>query len=63
MDEQVKAPARKRQPQVRLENLDANTIRAISRKTGIPIPYLLREAVQLLGAKHAVKTNDVAPPA
>ena len=55
MDETVKPPAPKRQPQVRLENLDANTVRAISRKTGIAIPYLLRDAVALLEAKHGKK--------
>lgn len=43
----------KRAPQVRLENLDANTVRKISRSSGVEIPYLLREAVQLLQAKYA----------
>jgi hypothetical protein len=42
----------KRNPQVRLENLDANTIRKLSKATGIEIPYLLREAVLLLQAKY-----------
>ena len=47
MDEPVK-PKVKRAPQVRLENLDAQTVRKLSRSTGIEIPYLLRQAVQLL---------------
>ena len=44
----------KRQAQVRLENLDANTVRKLSKSTGIEIPYLLREAVQLLVQKYPV---------
>jgi hypothetical protein len=51
MDVEVR-PKQKRAPQVRLENLDANTIRKLSRQTGIEIPYLLREAVQLLQQKY-----------
>jgi hypothetical protein len=42
-----------RQAQVRLENLDANTVRKIARTSGVEIPYLLREAVQLLQAKYS----------
>jgi hypothetical protein len=45
----------KRQQQVRLETLDANTVRKLARQTGIEIPYLLREAVQLLVAKYPAK--------
>lgn len=54
MDSEVKTKV-KRAPQVRLENLDANTVRKISRSSGVEIPYLLREAVQLLQAKYATK--------
>lgn len=54
MDSEVKTKA-KRAPQVRLENLDANTVRKISRSSGVEIPYLLREAVQLLQARYAGK--------
>lgn len=54
MDDMTRpTPAKKRQPQVRLEKLDANTIRKVSRDSGIEVPYLLREAVQLLQAKYA----------
>lgn len=55
MDQEVKPPRAKRAAQVRLENLDANTVRKLARQTGIEIPYLLREAVQLLVAKHPAK--------
>lgn len=58
MDSEVKTKV-KRAPQVRLENLDANMIRTISRKTGMQIPYLLREAVQLLEAKYS---KSATPP-
>ncbi len=56
MDDQVKT---QRQPQVRLENLDANTVRHLARELNVPIPYLLREAVQLLVAKHGKKVKPV----
>lgn len=51
MDSEVKQKS-KRQAQVRLENLDANQVRKLSKAYGIEIPYLLREAVQLLQAKY-----------
>lgn len=53
MDEQVRPIAKKREPQVRLERLDADTVRKLARSSGIAVPYLLREAVQLLQAKHS----------
>jgi hypothetical protein len=55
VDSEVKQKP-KRQAQVRLENLDANTVRKIARSSGVEIPYLLREAVQLLQAKYSVKS-------
>lgn len=57
MDETVSKPKPKRQTQVRLEVLDANTVRKISREAGIAVPYLLREAVQLLQAKYTVRVS------
>jgi hypothetical protein len=51
VDSEVKQKP-KRQAQVRLENLDANQIRKLSKAFGIEIPYLLREAVQLLQSKY-----------
>ncbi len=56
MDETVKT---QRQPQVRLENLDANTVRHLAQALNVPIPYLLREAVQLLVAKHGKKVKPL----
>ena len=56
MDETVK-PKPKRSPQVRLENLDAQTVRALSKITGISIPHLLRQAIALLEAKHSKKAD------
>jgi len=53
MDNEVKAPPKKRQEKVRLEKLDADTVRQVSRQSGIAVPYLLREAVSLLQAKYA----------
>lgn len=54
MDDTVRpSPKIKRQVQVRLEKLDADTVRRVARETGISVPYLLREAVQLLTRKHA----------
>ena len=53
MEEQIK-PKAKRQAQVRLEKLDADSVRKISRDSGVAVPYLLREAVQLLQVKYAV---------
>jgi hypothetical protein len=55
MDDQVKLPTQarpKRAQQVRLEKLDADTIRKVSRSSGVEVPYLLREAVQLIQAKY-----------
>lgn len=52
MDSEVNKPKAKRQAQVRLENLDANAVRKLSKAYNIEIPYLLREAVQLLQAKY-----------
>lgn len=46
-------PKQKRAPQVRLEKLDADLVRKVARQSGIEVPYLLREAVQLLQAKYA----------
>lgn len=55
MDDQVKAPAArpKRAPQVRLEKLDADTIKKLARSSGVEVPYLLREAVTMLQAKYS----------
>jgi hypothetical protein len=56
MDDQVKppTPARpKRAAQVRLEKLDADTIRKVAKLSGVEVPYLLREAVSLVQAKYS----------
>jgi hypothetical protein len=55
MEEKPKA---KRQQQVRLEKLDADALRKLSRISGIEIPYLLREAVQLVIGVHAAKEQQ-----
>lgn len=56
MDDQTRTPAAarpKRAQQVRLEKLDADTIRKVSKDSGIGVPYLLREAVTLLQTKYS----------
>lgn len=52
MDNEVKQKP-KRQAQVRLEKLDADLVRKVAKQSGVEVPYLLREAVQLLQAKYA----------
>jgi hypothetical protein len=55
MDTEVKPnpPRAKREAQVRLEKLDADTVRKLAKTTGVAVPYLLREAVTLLQTKYA----------
>jgi hypothetical protein len=53
VDDITKQSPRPRVVQVRLEKLDADTVRKISKASGVGVPYLLREAVTLLQTKYA----------